>query len=176
MIGSVIALFHSIPLRKSYRYLKKAPEDDMKKQYTDFKNSDKTTRNNICNQLKSTMKLNEFEALVYISHLASEILPKSDEENLMFDRVLEKLLLMITGINQRRVNYKPGEKNENVPNEVKELFRKFNVLINFLVITLKTDYDLNVYSLFQQTIYANNNQMSPNKVYASNTLNFCIEK
>jgi inhibitor of KinA sporulation pathway (predicted exonuclease) len=136
-----------IPAQKIVSVFEKIPETDFKKE------SDKEFTKNICFQLKSILKSNEYECLVYIAKLACEIYPTKHEEIDLFNKVFEKLVLILTGINPRKISYKYGEKNDNLPSEISELFRKFNILVNFLTIVIKYDYECDTETFFRQILY-----------------------
>lgn len=136
-----------IPAHKIISIYEKIPESDFKKE------SDKEFSKNICLQIKTILKSNEYECLVYVAKLIIEIFPTKQEENEMFNRVLEKLMLMLSGINPRKISYKYGEKNDNIPSQIVELFRKFNILINFLSNVIKYDYDSDTNIFLKQILY-----------------------
>ena len=138
-----------IPAQKIFFIYEKISENDLKK---DTLSSDKIERSNLCLKLKSFLKSGEFECLVYIATLINKILPTKKEDHDIFNRVMEKILLSVSGINARRINYRYGEINKNIPDEITDLFRKFNILINFLCYVISNDFETGHLALLHQTI------------------------
>lgn len=137
-----------VPAEKLSAVFSKIHDEDLK---ANIATVDKSKKVSICGQIKNQLRNSEFESLVYIGRLLSEMLPSNEEEMLMFKRVCEKLLIILTGLNPRKIGYKYGDKNDELPAEINGLFKNFESLITFLSFIIKYDFDYNADALIQAT-------------------------
>ncbi len=98
----------------------------------------------IYSQIKLHFTASELEILLELASFFKEIIPQNVEEFFFYERMLERLSLIICGINLEKINYKFQNDrmkfcNNYLPFELKFLIEGFKLIIDYLTVVMKTE-------------------------------------
>ncbi len=174
-------------------FTKRVKEEDLRHAIDNFREIEYPTRKLYLSELKRHFRLVEYEVMICFGFFLLDI--QADDENtspcFLYERMLEIITLQFTGLNPELVKYKVNldEKtfsNEYLPREIRILFNRFNLIIEFILNVIKYNQYDDIYSPLKglDTIQSSKNQNEhleishylKNKTLNSNMLNYSPSK
>jgi hypothetical protein len=148
-------------------FTKRVKEEDLRQAIENFRDVDYLTRKLYISELKRHFRLVEYETIICFGFFLTEI--QGDDENVspcfIFDRMLEIITLEFTGLKSDLVKYKVNLdpktfSNDYLPREIRILFSRFNLIIEFILQVIKHNQNDDLYSPFKglDTIQSSKNQ------------------
>ena len=128
-------------------------------------------KKSIYSKIKSHFSIVELDILQELAFFCKEIIPQNVEEFFFYERMLERLSLIICGINLEKIEYKfqndrMNFSNNYLPFELKFLIECFKLLIDYLTVVIKTEFSKEkIFSKLEYTppsVYSSTNSKKRN--------------
>jgi len=116
----------------------------LSKHISSYGEMDLNKKKAIYSQFKSHFTVSELEILLELTSFFKELIPQNVEEFFFYERMLERLSLIICGINLEKINYKFQNdrmkfSNNYLPFELKFFIEGFKLIIDYLTVVMKTE-------------------------------------